>query len=164
MQLDLLQQLMFADNLTKNMSSKYIGLQSLTIRTCMLITALDYDIHLRSWQQGSLDNVWALRKCHGGSKGHVQSRCLLTLGRCFTSLHIFSLRSENLNGELGQGLELGQWEPLLHLYLVSFYFSKHTVALHFFFVAPIIWASLLQLLVVPLYQCTINWHVVWTTL
>jgi len=114
------------------MSSKHIGVQSLTIKTCMLNTTLDYCIHLGSWQQGSLDNVWALRKCHGGSKGHVQSRCLLTLGRCFTSLHIFSLRSENLNGELGQGLELGQWEPLLHLYLVSFYFSKHTVALHFF--------------------------------
>ena len=130
MQLDLLQQLMFADNLTKNMSSKYIGLQSLTIRTCMLITALDYDIHLRSWQQGSLDNVWALKKCHGRSEGHVQSRCLLTLGWCFTSLHIFSVRSENLNGEHGHSSQVSENLPL-HLYLVSFYFSKLTVALHF---------------------------------
>ena len=112
------------------MSSKHIGVQSLTIKTCMLNTTLDYCIHLGSWQQGSLDNVWALKKCHGRSEGHVQSRCLLTLGWCFTSLHIFSVRSENLNGEHGHSSQVSENLPL-HLYLVSFYFSKLTVALHF---------------------------------
>ena len=163
MQLDLLQQLMFADNLTKNMS-KYIGLQSLTIRTCMLITALDYDIHLRSWQQGSLDNVWALRKCHGGSKGHVQSRCLLTLGRCFTSLYIFSLRSEKPKRRAWSRLRARSVRTSTPFVSCLLLFLQAHSSSSFFFVAPIIWASLLQLLVVPLYQCTINWHVVWTTL
>ena len=37
------------------MLSKHIGLQSLTKKACMLNTALDDYIHLRSRQQGALD-------------------------------------------------------------------------------------------------------------